>query len=358
VAQPWTKTAELFSTHLGSRLNQARILLQWDSLVASAVGVLTSGDDDLSPVQSRHEAQHAGSSTMYLNPSAAQSRAAHGGGGAPQMFGHDAQTSQERSVPARSDGALSSLAPGGSEFQEFPASDSGSEGKDRKDASSRSAAQAGAKSGASNGDANSSGARWGTLLRSTVGDTLRTMVGGPKQASMGVENKFYFNEKLNRWVVEGEEDAAEAEATIAPPPIGDSFSSASDTNLPSSGTSAEEPATTTAAPFPPSTAGNRYSARGRAGTRSRYVDTFGNKDSQKPPMLPGALDVLPPGLSTNNRDGASAPGTPSVMVPPLPPTLTGARTPTAPLVPMMPKPPSNQHLAASSTPTRADHAPS
>lgn len=101
---------------------------------------------------------------------------------------------------------------------------------------------------------------------------------------MGDENKFYYDEKLGRWVEKGVEIPAE-EAAPPPPPTTSVFQNGtSDYNLKSalqtevshsngspefrgSGPMDNNPGIP---PLPPTT--NQYSARGRMGVRSRLVD--------------------------------------------------------------------------------------
>ncbi|KAI4338469.1 hypothetical protein MLD38_023527 [Melastoma candidum] len=122
------------------------------------------------------------------------------------------------------------------------------------------------------------------LLQKTVGLVLRPR--NDKQAKLGESNKFYYDEKLKRWVEEGAEPPAE-ETALAPPPTTAAFQNGlPDYNLRSSikseGTlpngspdfispSVSEPPLEIP-PIPPSS--NQFSARGRMGVRSRYVDTF------------------------------------------------------------------------------------
>ncbi|XP_023005249.1 protein transport protein SEC16B homolog isoform X1 [Cucurbita maxima] len=140
------------------------------------------------------------------------------------------------------------------------------------------------------------------LLQKTVGLVL-----GPRadrQAKLGEKNKFYYDEKLKRWVEEGVESPAE-EAALPPPPTTTTFQNGgTDYNLrsvlkkeaPSSDGNVEFPTpnptpvenSSGIPPIPPSS--NQFSARGRMGVRSRYVDTFnqGNGSSanlfQSPPV--------------------------------------------------------------------------
>ncbi|CAI0413262.1 unnamed protein product [Linum tenue] len=122
------------------------------------------------------------------------------------------------------------------------------------------------------------------LLQKTVGLVLRPR--SDKQAKLGEKNKFYYDEKLKRWVEEGVEPPAE-EAALPPPPTTAVFQNgASDYNLksalknegsPPSGSpkfrsSATQEHSSGIPPIP--TSSNQFSARGRMGVRARYVDTF------------------------------------------------------------------------------------
>ncbi|KAL9246834.1 hypothetical protein vseg_020325 [Gypsophila vaccaria] len=127
------------------------------------------------------------------------------------------------------------------------------------------------------------------ILQKTVGLVLKPRQG--RQAKLGDTNKFYYDEKLKRWVEEGAEPPA-AEPALAPPPTTTAFQpeksenhskNAFNSGLSSSGSSLEPPGSTLTGSslgvpaFPPSS--NQFSARGRMGVRSRYVDTF-NKGGQ------------------------------------------------------------------------------
>lgn len=100
---------------------------------------------------------------------------------------------------------------------------------------------------------------------------------------MGEKNKFYYDEKLKRWVEEGAEPPAE-EAALPPPPTTAAFQNGtSDYNLKSAlktegfvanGSPADFKSPTTLPeqpsgipPMPPSS--NQFSARGRMGIRAR-----------------------------------------------------------------------------------------
>ncbi|GFP93063.1 protein transport protein sec16b homolog [Phtheirospermum japonicum] len=139
------------------------------------------------------------------------------------------------------------------------------------------------------------------LLQKTVGLVLKPRQG--HQAKLGETNKFYYDEKLKRWVEEGAEPPAE-EAAFPPPPTTTVFQHGTpEYNLKSAfqseafhnNGSQEFKSPSTAdnipgmPPLPPTT--NQYSARGRMGVRSRYVDTFnqggGNATSSfQSPLVP------------------------------------------------------------------------
>ncbi|KAG8374729.1 hypothetical protein BUALT_Bualt10G0026200 [Buddleja alternifolia] len=122
------------------------------------------------------------------------------------------------------------------------------------------------------------------LLQKTVGLVLKPRQG--RQAKLGDSNKFYYDEKLKRWVEEGAEPPA-AEAALPPPPPTAVFQNGTpDYNL--KGALQSEASHSNGnpefkspsaldnnpgmPPLPPTS--NQYSARGRMGVRSRYVDTF------------------------------------------------------------------------------------
>ncbi|KAM7257664.1 hypothetical protein ACFE04_013405 [Oxalis oulophora] len=118
------------------------------------------------------------------------------------------------------------------------------------------------------------------LLQKTVGLVL-----GPradKQAKLGDKNKFYYDEKLKRWVEEGVDPPAE-EAALPPPPTSAPFQNggvSSDYNLKSAlrneGSLSNGISEKTSMPpeqrsgIPPIPTGtNQFSARGRMGVRAR-----------------------------------------------------------------------------------------
>ncbi|XP_022719134.1 protein transport protein SEC16A homolog isoform X2 [Durio zibethinus] len=122
------------------------------------------------------------------------------------------------------------------------------------------------------------------LLQKTVGLVLRPRP--DKQAKLGEKNKFYYDEKLRRWVEEGAEPPAE-EAALPPPPTTAAFQNGmSDYNLNSalkregsppngSPTFGNPTPIEHASGIPPiPSSSNQFSARGRMGVRARYVDTF------------------------------------------------------------------------------------
>ncbi|CAN6202853.1 unnamed protein product [Urochloa humidicola] len=128
----------------------------------------------------------------------------------------------------------------------------------------------------------SGSSRFGWLVQKTVGLVSKSH----RQAKLGEQNKFYYDEKLKRWVEEGAEVPAE-EPPLPPPPTKSSFqNSIPETSLngpPVGGgysangfaeakTSNPLEPSSGMPPMPPTQ--NQFSARGRMGVRSRYVDTF------------------------------------------------------------------------------------
>ncbi|XP_065857872.1 protein transport protein SEC16B homolog [Euphorbia lathyris] len=151
------------------------------------------------------------------------------------------------------------------------------------------------------------------LLQKTVGLVLRPR--SDKQAKLGEKNKFYYDDKLKRWIEEGVDPPAE-EAALPPPPTTSAFQNGTpDYNLKSalkndgSPPSSGSPTFKSAAPLdhssgipPIPTSSNQFSARGRMGVRARYVDTFnqGGGSSAKLFQSPSVPAVKPP-VSVNAK---------------------------------------------------------
>ncbi|XP_074317401.1 protein transport protein SEC16B homolog [Silene latifolia] len=148
------------------------------------------------------------------------------------------------------------------------------------------------------------------ILQKTVGLVLKPRQG--RQAKLGDTNKFYYDEKLKRWVEEGAEPPAE-EPALAPPPTTTAFQIEKSDNYPrnafsdgvnSSGGSPEPasltpPGSSFGIPAIPQSS-NQFSARGRMGVRSRYVDTF-NKGGGTPTNVfqtPSIPSAQPAGFSS------------------------------------------------------------
>ncbi|KAK3008440.1 hypothetical protein RJ639_014438 [Escallonia herrerae] len=125
-----------------------------------------------------------------------------------------------------------------------------------------------------------------------------------KQAKLGDSNKFYYDEKLKRWVEEGAEPPAEESALPPPPTMAALSNGTSDYSLRGalkseaslSNGSPEYKSPTSLGhssgipPIPPTS--NQFSARGRMGVRSRYVDTF-NQGGGNPTNLFQSPSVPP-----------------------------------------------------------------
>ncbi|KAG6633509.1 protein transport protein SEC16B homolog isoform X1 [Carya illinoinensis] len=123
------------------------------------------------------------------------------------------------------------------------------------------------------------------LLQKTVGLVIRPR--SDRQAKLGDKNKFYYDEKLKRWVEEGAELPAEEAALPPPPPTMAAFQNGttdynSNSTLQTEGTLMNQSPDyknptpsehSSGIPSIPS-GSNHFSARGRMGVRSRYVDTF------------------------------------------------------------------------------------
>ncbi|XP_010264305.1 PREDICTED: protein transport protein SEC16A homolog isoform X2 [Nelumbo nucifera] len=148
------------------------------------------------------------------------------------------------------------------------------------------------------------------LLQKTMGWVSRSRT--DRQAKLGERNKFYYDEKLKRWVEEGTEPPAE-EAALPPPPKASAFQNGmSDYNIrnaikgenmlsngtPETKTPTPSERNAGIPPIPPSS--NQFSARGRMGVRSRYVDTF-NKGGASPANL-----FQSPSVPASKAGGANA----------------------------------------------------
>ncbi|KAK4761593.1 hypothetical protein SAY87_029477 [Trapa incisa] len=148
------------------------------------------------------------------------------------------------------------------------------------------------------------------LFQKTVGLVMRSR--SDRQAKLGETNKFYYDEKLKRWVEEGAEPPAE-EASLSLPPTSAAFQNGADYNLKSAikneGFVPNGTATDFKSPSKPSEQNsgtpplhpslNQFSSRGRMGIRARYVDTF-NKSGGTPANLfqpPSAPAVKPAATS-------------------------------------------------------------
>ncbi|KAL6128991.1 hypothetical protein ACLB2K_072344 [Fragaria x ananassa] len=150
------------------------------------------------------------------------------------------------------------------------------------------------------------------IFQKTLGLVIKSR--SDKQAKLGEANKFYYDEKLKRWVEEGAEPPAKEAALPPPPPttaaiqnrmqdynVNDALKTTSfhavggpEIKSPASSMSSGSP------PVPPSS--NQFSARGRTGVRSRYVDTF-NKGGAAPGNLfqPPSLPAAKPGGGSNPK---------------------------------------------------------
>lgn len=157
------------------------------------------------------------------------------------------------------------------------------------------------------------------LLQKTVG-LLKPRQ--DKQAKLGDTNKFYYDEKLKRWVEEGAEPPAE-EAAPPPPPTTAAFQNGtSDYSLknalksegPLSNGSPEyrSPTSDHSSGIPPiPTASNQFSARGRMGVRSRYVDTFNKGGNSGSLFQSPAVPSMKPVAGTNPKFFVPSPVSPA-----------------------------------------------
>ncbi|KAF8117127.1 hypothetical protein N665_0012s0132 [Sinapis alba] len=164
------------------------------------------------------------------------------------------------------------------------------------------------------------------MLKDTVGRVLQAR--SSKEAKLGAENQFYYDDKLKRWVEKGVEPPAK-EAALPPPPTLGTYRSNSlgtenkfDTN-PSGGSwssGGPTPSENSSGIPPVSQGSNKFSARGRMGVRARYVDTFnqgrGNSQtmfqspsiqSSKPPIPAKAKFFIPATPASSSNGQASEP---------------------------------------------------
>lgn len=148
------------------------------------------------------------------------------------------------------------------------------------------------------------------ILQKTVGLVLKPRQG--RQAKLGDTNKFYYDEKLKRWVEEGAEPTPEESALPPPPPMTAAFQNGkSDYNLKNAlndglsainGSPGSVSSTSESRPGVPSMlhSSNQFSARSRMGVRSRYVDTFnkGGGASTNLFQAPSVASVKPASLNS------------------------------------------------------------
>ncbi|KAF8117128.1 hypothetical protein N665_0012s0133 [Sinapis alba] len=200
------------------------------------------------------------------------------------------------------------------------------------------------------------------ILRNTVGRVLPSR--SSKEAKLGEENQFYYDENLKRWVERGVEPPAE-EAALAPPPILGTyqknslgFENKSDMKnemSPTSGSCSSGSPTPSESysGIPPISQGsNQFSARGRMGVHSRYVDPFnqgrGNSrtvfqsppaQTARPPIPAKANFFIPAAPASSSKDQISAAEArqeeysaeevaASAEAPPAPPSQSSFQSPT------------------------------
>uniref|UniRef100_A0A1J3E174 Protein transport protein sec16 n=1 Tax=Noccaea caerulescens TaxID=107243 RepID=A0A1J3E174_NOCCA len=144
------------------------------------------------------------------------------------------------------------------------------------------------------------------ILKNTVGRVLQSRPS--KEAKLGEENKFYYDDKSKRWVEKGVEPPPAEEAALPPPPTLGTFQNNSlgyenksdmkNEMSPSNwfGSGSPTPSENSSGMPPISQGSNQFSARGRMGVRSRYVDTFnqGRGNSQAMFQSPPAQCAKPP----------------------------------------------------------------
>ncbi|XP_014510307.1 protein transport protein SEC16B homolog isoform X1 [Vigna radiata var. radiata] len=163
------------------------------------------------------------------------------------------------------------------------------------------------------------------LLQKTVELVLRPRPG--RQAKLGEKNKFYYDEKLKRWVEEGVQSQSE-ETALPPPPKTAAFQNGSTEYslkhaLKKEGTPSMEGCDLKTKshehnpgipPMPPSS--TQFSGRGRVGVRSRYVDTFNpgsgssaklfQSSSVKPALAANAKFFVPAHTPSSNEQAMKA----------------------------------------------------
>ncbi|KAL3685238.1 hypothetical protein R1sor_003260 [Riccia sorocarpa] len=94
-----------------------------------------------------------------------------------------------------------------------------------------------------------------------------------KEAKLGEKNKFYYDEKLKKWVEEGVDPVEEA--PLPPPPTAAKFSNKVEEPTPEIQAGlGDGPGPRPLSGTPPVPPSNQFSARTKQGVRSRYVDTF------------------------------------------------------------------------------------
>ncbi|GAB4861931.1 hypothetical protein Ancab_037186 [Ancistrocladus abbreviatus] len=173
------------------------------------------------------------------------------------------------------------------------------------------------------------------LFQKTFGLVLRSR--SDRQAKLGEKNRFYYDEKLKRWVEEGAEPPAEEAALLPPPTAAALINGFPDHNMKDesrnnslhikgepefrSANSAEK--STGMPPIPPGS--NQFSGRGR-GVRARYVDTFNKGGAPvnvfQSPSVPitkatgvGAKFFIPTPLSAGQDNSQSAKSTQEAVAP-------------------------------------------
>lgn len=167
--------------------------------------------------------------------------------------------------------------------------------------------------------------------------SLKNLLVGKKEAKLGLESEFYYDEKLKKWRVRGKEDEEEDDQPPPPPPTSFGSMSGPTSTAGSQGTPSPTLSRTPSPPpigsGPPDTQGftgaapaiplvpsatgpglppqpANFFSRGK-GVRSRYVDTFNTSVSSQasatsvssllPPMPQGNSMLLPPAPDTAFR---------------------------------------------------------